>query len=650
MGIDARTGRWSRLVVGAACAAAITVGLPGVALAAPAVPPTAPPAQSAAPPAQAAARFADAAQRARAAWETHGRPTALVVVRPTSVDLVDQGRLTRRIPRAGGTLTLAGLNRYLPRDWLSITGDTARLSAAVVLTPTVTLDVGAPVTTLQLAGGATAPEAASISTGSGGLTLHGVTVTSVDRTSGQAMAPGPGRPFVLVSPGGRFTATDATLSDLGTAPRDGREQADVEDHPGLDFHTGSTGSLVRTSLLRNGTGLQLDGSQGVHLEGVTVSGSAGTGLVLRGDRGTTMAGVRAEHNGAYGVQVTGPSTDRPITGIVTTGNGSFGIGLDNQTGTHVTAVSTSADGSGGLELTRSRDVTVSALTAADEPAGVFTHVNNANVVLDQLTVTGGRRGVVVEKTTDGLTVQASTIQGASVAGIAADGKDVALHGVAVRDSRTALRVERGADGVTASDLTISGGQDGVVAAAGTTRMVLQDLRADGLTGTGVRSASPDARILGGAITGGTTGIDVAAATSISGTSIRLTDQGIRAAVHRPRPRRRRRRGRRVRRDRHRRASPFLLTRSQVHALEAVRGTLTAEGTNDLSLPPLNLLGAIGIPLVLLAVSLQVIAALRGRRFGGDTRRIPPALPGASAATVDARRPSPALPDAPAHAA
>ena len=73
------------------------------------------------------------------------------------------------------------------------------------------------------------------------------------------------------------------------------------------------------------------------------------------------------------------------------------------------------------------------------------------------------------------------------------------------------------------------------------------------------------------------------------------------------------------------ASPVLLTRSHVHALEAVRGdTLTAEGTNDLSLPPLNLLGAIGIPLVLLAVALQVIAALRGRRFGGDTRRTPPA--------------------------
>ena len=61
-----------------------------------------------------AAQSADAARRARAAWETHGRPTALVIVRPTSVDLVDQGRLTRRIPRTGGTLTLAGAGPVPP--------------------------------------------------------------------------------------------------------------------------------------------------------------------------------------------------------------------------------------------------------------------------------------------------------------------------------------------------------------------------------------------------------------------------------------------------------------------------------------------------------------------------------------------------------
>ena len=103
---------------------------PGTAVAAPGVPPPPDPrlggsaalaaqpspGSSAAQPATArsAARFRDAGQRARVAWETHGRPTALAVVRPTSVDLVDQGRLTRRFPRTGATVTLPALDRYLP--------------------------------------------------------------------------------------------------------------------------------------------------------------------------------------------------------------------------------------------------------------------------------------------------------------------------------------------------------------------------------------------------------------------------------------------------------------------------------------------------------------------------------------------------------
>jgi hypothetical protein len=64
--------------------------------------------------------------------------------------------------------------------------------------------------------------------------------------------------------------------------------------------------------------------------------------------------------------------------------------------------------------------------------------------------------------------------------------------------------------------------------------------------------------------------------------------------------------------------------SSVHALEAVRGTVTLLGVNDLSLPPLNLLGAIGLPLVLLAILLEVLHLLRQRKYG-PTRRIQPPL-------------------------
>src|SRR6185295_3280434 len=164
-----------------------------------------------------------------------------------------------------------------------------RLSAAVVITPNLTLDVGAPIKTLQLSGGAKAADAASIYTGGGGLRLRGVTVTAVDRVSRQPMVPGPGRPFILASRGGRLTTTDATISDLGTSPDAAETGPESENHPGVELRAGSTGTLVRTSVLRNGTGLALDGSQNVHLEDVTVNGSKGVGLILRGDRGTAMS-------------------------------------------------------------------------------------------------------------------------------------------------------------------------------------------------------------------------------------------------------------------------------------------------------------------------------------------------------------------------
>jgi hypothetical protein len=145
-----------------------------------------------------------------------------------------------------------------------ITNGTAQLAAVVVLTRRVTLDIGGAVTTLKLAGGTTPSEAASVYTGGGRLVLHGVTITSADRTFRQAMPPASFRPFVVVSPGGRLEATDATVSDLGgTSP---------------------------------------------------------------GDRsGTMMSGIHSEQNGGNGVRAGGAGTGRPITGISTAGNGRFGI-------------------------------------------------------------------------------------------------------------------------------------------------------------------------------------------------------------------------------------------------------------------------------------------------------------------------------------
>jgi hypothetical protein len=266
------------------------------------------------------------------------------------------------------------------------------------------------------------------------------------------------------------------------------------------------------------------------------------------------------------------------------------------------------------------------ITTKDQPIGLFMHVNTTNIALENLNLTGGRRGVVVEKTTKNLQIANSTIDGARVAGVAIGGHDITMDGVQVSDSRTGVRVERGAGNVVATNLKLSGGQDGLVTTAGTTGVVIRDMAADGIENDAVRNFSPGAQIIGGRVTGGLTGIDAEAATTISGTSVGLSNEGIRARTNEP-----------VTIDNVTvdavtvgvniaTGTPVALTNSRVHALEAVRGSYPGGAGNDLSLPPLNLLGAIGVPLIILALILEGMHSLRQRRYGGLNRHLPPTLP------------------------
>ena len=67
-------------------------------------------------------------------------------------------------------------------------------------------------------------------------------------------------------------------------------------------------------------------------------------------------------------------------------------------------------------------------------------------------------------------------------------------------------------------------------------------------------------------------------------------------------------------------SVVTLRNSSIHALQAVQGTLTLAGSNDRSLPPLNLLGAIGLPLIVLAVAAWRVSACCATRGAGARRR------------------------------
>ena len=541
-------------------------------------------------------------------------------MRATSIDAISNGSLTKRTPRSG-SVTLQALGRIVPNSFLTIDGDTANLNAAVVLTPQTTLDISG-VKTLKLGGGDSPTEAAFLYTGSGRILVDGVTVTSANKDGQPLAMSSQGRPYIVVSSRGRFEATDSTLSDLGVQPT-GTDKGD----PGISYNTDSTGTLVRTQLLRNTTGAELSRSKNIKLEGVTATESWSDGLLLQGDIGTALTDIKAERNGGNGVMVTGESSDREIHNITTTGNHSYGVSVVGQNKAQVTNINATGDRAGGLSINRCTDCEVRDVTTADEPNGVFMHVNSTNVTVQNLQITGGRRGIVAEKTTKGATITDSTIDGARVAGIAVGGHDVTLDGVTVSDSRTGVRIERGAGNVIANGLKLSGGagrprdhgrhhrrgREGHDGRRGRERRRPQLLarRADHRW-THQRRPHRDRR----------RGCDH---------DHRHRREPVQRGHPRPDLRARhggqRHRGRGDRRDERRR-------RHARHADQLAgarpRGGPGQPGPqaagNDLSLPAINLLGAIGLPLIVLAVVLEVMHSIRQRRFGATNRHLPPTLP------------------------
>ena len=107
----------------------------------------------------------------------------------------------------------------------------------------------------------------------------------------------------------------------------------------------------------------------------------------------------------------------------------------SQQAPQITNIVTQADRIGGLQLSGDLDPVVSDFTAVDQPIGVLTHVSSSNVTLGQLRISGGGRGIVVEKTTEGLTLSGSTIERAQT-GVSIGGRRTELRDVLVNDSQS----------------------------------------------------------------------------------------------------------------------------------------------------------------------------------------------------------------------
>jgi hypothetical protein len=528
-------------------------------------------------------------------------PARLVVVRLHSIDSIASGVLVQRTYRDNRAVSFARMAAAVPQAWITVAGDNVRLNAAVQLTFGTRLDVQG-VRTLQMAGGDAPQSAAFLASGRGQIQLRGVTVTSIDPASGRAVAPeAVGRPYLRVSDGGSLVMLDSTIVDLGTEAK-----SNVGGQPAIEFGRASTGELTRVAVYRASTGVVLAASQGVRLDQLTVSDSAGDGIVLHGDRATALSNVRAERNGANGVLVSGAATGRPVAGIATAGNRSYGVAVSDQNHTEIGHLILSNDQAGGLEVDHVSDSDLHDITVVDAPIGVYLHGSSANLTLDAISVSGGRIGVLVDKTTATVHLTHSIIERVHVAGIVYEGRDALLAVVTVEDSPTAVRVEPRAGALTVDGLRIVGGVDGLVTSVDAPAVVIKNLSADGVSNDAVRNLAPGMLIVGGRIRGGHTGMDLRAATRVTGTQVDLAATGISVGSGVPvvlggvridaeavgiaaEP-----------------GSSVTLGNSWVHGLQPIRGNVEQRGPNDLSLPTVSGLSAIGLPLILVSILLEFL--------------------------------------------
>ena len=384
---------------------------------------------------------------------------------------------------------------------------------------------------------------------------------------------------------------------------------------------------MRTSFLRNSTGLKVDRTAGARLEAVTVSDSAADGLVLRGDRGTTLIGITANNNGGNGVLVTGPPTDRPITAISASGNKLFGVALLGQNKAQVNGISTAGNTVGGLRISFSTEVGVRDFSSTDDAIGVYTHVGSGQLTMDRMKIVGSRRGLQIEKTTRGLVMSASTIERSSIAGVSIGGHEIQLNEVTVNDSGTGVRVERGAGDVVADRLALNGGQDGVVALSATKNVVLRNIAADGVDQrldphlqprpAGHRAAgsaaappastpAPRRRSTGPRSPRSTRGCGPGPGRSCTSTA--STSRPSRPGSTRP---------------------PAARSSSPTPGSTRWRrcaGRCSWRASTSSACRRSTCSGAIGVPLILLALVLEQVQAVRQRGFRGPRRRVPPTLP------------------------
>lgn len=479
-----------------------------------------------------------------AAWSRLGQPDRLIIVRRTSIDVIQNGILVARTLRAGGIVTIPWLAHALAGGpWISMPRpSTAVLSSALLLSPGTSMQVGPDVRRLLLSGGMNRASASWIRCENASLTISGVVLDSLRMGNAAGWRPVPaswaGRPYVYAAAGARLDVLRSTLSDLGepgsprwAQPPESAVKASSRSAPwtvatGVAWGKGSTGSAVNALFRRNEVGLLLDGSAGVRLSHVAVENSVLDGLVLRGDRATRPRYVVSRNNGGSGVVISGPGP-RHLYALVASANAAAGLTAVTQTGLHLTRVRTSADRGGGVRLVGCVRCTVNGLVAVgDQPTALAISGASQDVHVSGADLDGGQTGITVGTGTRAVTLSRAAVTGFSRLGIAVAGSDTRVLSSRISGSAVGVRVYGSATQIQLSGVTIRGGRDGVTLTRTAGPVSLSGISVTGVSNDGVRSASAALRVSGGDISGGHVGMALLGSAALAGVDINRVVLGI----------------------------------------------------------------------------------------------------------------------------
>jgi hypothetical protein len=545
------------------------------------------------------------------AWQRSGRPERLMVVRPTSVDLVSNGTVVQRLYPAAGSVAISWLAANVGQSWISHAHGnltTVQVRAAVLLTPGTTLRIGPVTKKVLFTAGTTAASGTWIRGSRATLDVRGTTLGSVDTNGRETSAAGTaGSPYILMGAGGQLDITDSTITGFGLP---GTGHAGFS---GVTWGKGSTGYAVGSSFVGNRTGLRLAGSSGVRLSKVTVKGSVGDGVVLNGDTGTTVQNLTSQGNGRNGLAA-GGTDQRNLSGISTRDNHGSGVKATAQNGLRLTGVTSQGDKGGGIRLVSCAGCTVDRAVVDGAPVALAVSGAGSQVTVKDPQLSNGVTGISLAAGIKGASVSGGTVR-AFERGIAISGSDVTVRATTVRDSRTGISVYGQAGNAALNGVTVRGGRVGVTASGTTSGISLTGVRISGTSSKGLSSASPGLRVTGGSVSGATTAVDLGASARLDTLTVSGARRGVHlaAGVHATgtaldvlAERKGIEVGRKARMD---------LTDSRVRAPIALsgQGSVQRHGNTQVTLPPFPWLGFAALLALTLAAGLQTVHQVRHRR-------------------------------------